>query len=393
MKAELHLPDLPEVPVALSPLSAPDDDQQRRTRPSWPVRLREGIVGYLPLMLMVALALGTWLIAKNTPGLLSPSTPGVVKHEADYTLDHFTLQRFDPTGALKVEIEGEHMQHFPDDDIMEVEQIRVVTTEPDGRRMIATALHGRARGDSSEVWLDGQAQVVSESAGRTADPDERRAPARAAQAAPGRLKYMVLVRQGDSEFNADGLEYDDNTRLLTLHGNVHALMQPSLRKSVAEQERRRAMRAPLLFITGASSGIGQAMALEWARRGGRLALVAGGRRDAGLGGGAGLVARARRGLRGRRARHGRDDRCGPRLHRGAGAARRRHRERWHQRRRRLSVEADLEVLRAVIETNNLGMAATFQPFIAPMCARRSGRLVGIASVAGIRDCPAMRPIR
>ena len=34
------------------------------------------------------------------------------------------------------------------------------------------------------------------------------------------------------------------------------------------------MTPPLLFITGASSGIGQAMALEWARRGGRLALVA-----------------------------------------------------------------------------------------------------------------------
>ena len=46
-----------------------------------------------------------------------------------------------------------------------------------------------------------------------------------------------------------------------------------------------------------------------------------------------------------------------------------------------------EVLRAVLETNNLGMAATFQPFIAPMRARRSGRLVGIASVAGVRGLP------
>jgi hypothetical protein len=50
-------------------------------------------------------------------------------------------------------------------------------------------------------------------------------------------------------------------------------------------------------------------------------------------------------------------------------------------------ESDLEVLRAIVETNNLGMAATFQPFIAPMCERRSGRLVGIASVAGIRGLP------
>ena len=161
MKGELHLPDLPEVPVVLSPLGGALDAQQRRSRPRWTVRMREAIMGYLPLLLMTLLALGTWLIAKNTPGLLAPSTPGVVKHEPDYTLDRFNLQRFSVEGALKVEIEGEHMQHFPDDDMMEVEKIRVVTTEPDGRRMIATAQHGRARGDSSEVWLDGQAQVIS----------------------------------------------------------------------------------------------------------------------------------------------------------------------------------------------------------------------------------------
>ena len=233
MKAELHIPDLPEVPVVLSPLGAPLDDQQRRTRPSWPVRMRETLVGYLPLMIMVALALGTWLVAKNTPGLLAPSTPAAVAHEPDYTLDHFTLQHFDVDGALKVQIEGEHLQHFPDDDIMEVEQIRVVTLDPDGRRMTASAQHGRARGDSSEVWLDGQAQVVSVSEGEVpvqmngehlhALPKLRRVDS----------KFMVLVRQGDSEFNADGMEYDDITRLATLHGNVHALIQPAMRKSAA----------------------------------------------------------------------------------------------------------------------------------------------------------------
>jgi lipopolysaccharide export system protein LptC len=233
MKAELHIPDLPEIPVALSPLSPPVDDQQRRTRPGWTVRMREGIVGYLPLMLMVGLALGTWLIAKNTPGLLAPSGPAVVKHEPDYTLDQFDMQRFDSDGALKVEIQGEHLQHFPDDDIMEVEQIRVVSTAPDGRRMTATALHGRARGDSSEVWLDGQAQIVSEAEGQLPiqmNGEHLHALPKLRQIDS---KSMVIVRQGDSEFNADGLEYDDNTRLLTLHGNVHALMQPALRKAVA----------------------------------------------------------------------------------------------------------------------------------------------------------------
>jgi lipopolysaccharide export system protein LptC len=233
MKGELHLPDLPEVPVALSPLGGAVDEGHRRSRPRWLVRVRESMMGYLPLLLMTLLALGTWLIAKNTPGLLAPSSPDVVKHEPDYTLDRFNLQRFNADGALKVEIEGDHMQHFPDDDIMEVEKIRVVTTDPDGRRMIATAQHGRARGDSSEVWLDGQAQVIAESAGEL--PVQMNGEHLHAQPKLRRIdsSYMVVVRQGDSEFNADGLEYDDNTRLLTLHGNVHALMQPALRKAVA----------------------------------------------------------------------------------------------------------------------------------------------------------------
>jgi lipopolysaccharide export system protein LptC len=235
MKGELHLPDLPEVPVALSPLSSPVDDQQRRTRLHWTVRLREQVLSYLPLLLMIVLALGTWLIAKNTPGLLAPSAPTAPKHEPDYTLDRFTLQRFDATGALKVEIEGDHMQHFPDDDIMEVEKIRVTTTDPDGRRMIATAQHGRARGDSSEVWLDGQAQVVSESGVGGDLPIQMNGEHLHALPKQRRVDstFMVIVHQGDSEFNADGLEYEDNTRLLTLHGNVHATMQPSLRKAVA----------------------------------------------------------------------------------------------------------------------------------------------------------------
>ena len=52
---------------------------------------------------------------------------------------------------------------------------------------------------------------------------------------------------------------------------------------------------------------------------------------------------------------------------------------------------DLEVIRRIFAINVYGMAATFSPFIAAMRAAastgRSGRLVGIASVAGIRGLP------
>jgi short-subunit dehydrogenase len=48
---------------------------------------------------------------------------------------------------------------------------------------------------------------------------------------------------------------------------------------------------------------------------------------------------------------------------------------------------DLEVMRRTYLTNNIGMAATFQPFLAAMRTRRRGTLVGVASVAGIRGLP------
>jgi len=49
--------------------------------------------------------------------------------------------------------------------------------------------------------------------------------------------------------------------------------------------------------------------------------------------------------------------------------------------------SDTAVFREVIDTNLVGMVNTFQPFLAPMRAARAGVLVGMASVAGYRGLP------
>ena len=50
-------------------------------------------------------------------------------------------------------------------------------------------------------------------------------------------------------------------------------------------------------------------------------------------------------------------------------------------------DGDMEVLSRVLETNVTGLAATLQPFVVPMRTAGRGRLVGIASVAGFRGLP------
>jgi short-subunit dehydrogenase len=146
--------------------------------------------------------------------------------------------------------------------------------------------------------------------------------------------------------------------------------------------------APLVFITGASSGIGQALAARYHSAGWRLALV--GRRTDAVTAWAqaqgfapdrwrvyaadvqqvdSIVAAGRQCI----AEQGLPEvviaSAGVSV--GMDTAER----------------EDLQVMRETLDTNVLGMAATFHPFLAAMRERGHGALVGVASVAAIRGLP------
>jgi short-subunit dehydrogenase len=52
-----------------------------------------------------------------------------------------------------------------------------------------------------------------------------------------------------------------------------------------------------------------------------------------------------------------------------------------------AIREDIDTVARIFATNMVGATATFQPFISAMMARGHGQLVGIASVAGIRGLP------
>lgn len=148
------------------------------------------------------------------------------------------------------------------------------------------------------------------------------------------------------------------------------------------------MTQPLVFITGASSGIGQALAHRYHQAGFRLALVA--RRtsevktwvsaqgispdgyeiySADVSVTDSIVAAGRDCI----ARQGVPDVVIANAGISVGMD--------------TAVLGDIDVMARTFATNNIGMAATFQPFVDAMVQRGSGTLVGIGSVAGIRGLP------
>lgn len=140
-----------------------------------------------------------------------------------------------------------------------------------------------------------------------------------------------------------------------------------------------------VFLTGASSGIGAALAAEFARRGATL----------------GLVARRREALEAFAARLPGAHRCYPvdvtdkdaLVAAAADFERARGGADLVVANAGISVGVltehyeDLDAFADVFRTNVLAMAYTFHPFIGPMRRRGRGTLVGIGSVAGVRGLP------
>jgi len=140
-----------------------------------------------------------------------------------------------------------------------------------------------------------------------------------------------------------------------------------------------------VFITGASSGIGAALARRYAAQGAIVGLVA--RRNEGLqnlaaelgakawtcAGDVGDPGFMRDAAADFSARHGLPDVVIANAGVSVGTLG--------------SEPDDLAVLERTLRTNVLGLAATLQPFVTPMRGRGHGTLVGIASMAGWRGLP------
>ncbi len=225
MSVELHLPDLPEVPISLGPA---ERGRPRATLP-WHLWLRAAISSYLPLLLITALALASWWLVKNAPRSEAPAVERPVSGDPDYTMTQFALERFDASGRLKLRIEGARLRHFPVTDRVEIDGAQIRGYAPDGRVTVATAQRALANGDGSEIQLLGGAEVTAEDGAGV--PLLMRSEFLHVFLVSERIKthLPVLVRQGSTEIHAAGLAYEHATGRLELKGPLRTVLAPRAR--------------------------------------------------------------------------------------------------------------------------------------------------------------------
>ena len=218
-------------PAALAPVTVEPVARRRRSVGDWLLAASS----YLPLLLMGLLALGTWWLVRNTPVLEPPRTAAPLRHEPDYMMSDFLVQRFGDDGAMRARLEGDALRHYPDTDTLEVDNARLHAVAPDGQVTHASARLAVANADGSEVQLRGGAQVLREAFGDEAPieftgeflhflvNDER-----------VRSHLPVVVTQGATRIRADAFDYDHADRVVRLRGEVRAEFEPG----VAQGRRR-----------------------------------------------------------------------------------------------------------------------------------------------------------
>ena len=187
---------------------------------------------YMPLLMMGALALGTYWMVRNTPIFGTPEVAKEVGHEVDYFMQNFTIKTFDESGKLKSEISGTEARHFSDTDILEIDHARIRSINVEGKLTTATANRAYSNADGSEVQLVGNAVVI-------------RQPSRDAQGnATQKLEFHgeflhaflneervqshkpVLLIRGADQFTGNVFSYNNLDQVALLTGRVRGVLMP-----------------------------------------------------------------------------------------------------------------------------------------------------------------------
>jgi lipopolysaccharide export system protein LptC len=213
--------------AAIAAAAAPTDAGRHRLSRWW-----DKVSLYLPVLLMMLLALASYWLLRVTPQPEPPKPKREVTNEPDYFMHRFSVKVFEPGGALKTELYGTQARHHPDVGSMVVESARIRSFGPQRQLSTATARQITSNDDGTVFVLEGEAAVVRQAArgpnGEMLPRIEFHGEYLRVSTDPEHImsdRPIVLVR-GLDQISANALEYNGDARTAVLTGQVRAQFAP-----------------------------------------------------------------------------------------------------------------------------------------------------------------------
>ena len=217
---------LPVAATAAVPL-APAPAQGRSLSRWW-----DQLSIYLPVLLMMMLALASYWLLRATPEPEVPGPKREVTHEPDYFMHRFSVKVFEPGGALKTELYGTEARHYPDTGALVVDAARIRSFGPQRQLSVATAQQITSNDEGSVFVLEGDAAIVRQAArgarGEVLPRMEFHGEYLRVSTDPEQVmsdKPVLLVR-GRDQISASSMDYQGDARVVVLNGQVKAQFAP-----------------------------------------------------------------------------------------------------------------------------------------------------------------------
>ena len=192
---------------------------------------------YLPVLIMGLLALGTWWLVRNAPKPIAVDTEKVLQHDPDYFLKDFVIKNFEASGRLKSRLNGTTGEHFPDTDTLEIDDARMLSFTPDGRKTVGSSNRALSNGDGSEIQMFGQAVITREP--MSASANQKALPAMQLESEflhiwPNEERVStnkpVVMTRGSDKFTGDSMQYHHLDQILQMQGRVKGVIEPGKAK-------------------------------------------------------------------------------------------------------------------------------------------------------------------
>lgn len=188
---------------------------------------------YLPVLMMMLLALVSYLLLQATPLPLEPEPERLVTNEPDFFMRRFSVKVFAPDGVLQTEVYGAEARHHPDTDLTVIDTARIRTFSAQRQLSTATAREIVSNGEGTVYELKGDAVVVRQAgrnaAGARLPRMEFHGEFLRVSTDPERIEsdLPVLMIRDKDQITADSLDYrGGDARVAELTGRVRARLAP-----------------------------------------------------------------------------------------------------------------------------------------------------------------------
>ncbi|MCD8504096.1 MAG: LPS export ABC transporter periplasmic protein LptC [Burkholderiaceae bacterium] len=121
------------------------------------------------IVILVGLVIGTWFAAEYAQRAVQLDAAAKQTHEPDSWGKTMIMLRTNETGLPISRIEGDYMEHFPDDDSYDIVSPRAISIKPDQPTLVGTSRMATVLDDGNRVVMKKDA-VVIRLASETTDP-------------------------------------------------------------------------------------------------------------------------------------------------------------------------------------------------------------------------------